>query len=50
MAILICNNCLSENVSIEPTPFGDEDGKRIVNVYRCRDCGMIYVPDFDEAA
>ena len=46
----ICGNCGSENVSFEPTPFDDEDGRRLVNVYRCRDCGEIYVPDFDEPA
>ena len=48
--VYICGNCGSENVSCEPTSFGNEDGARVVNVYRCRDCGEIYVPDFDEAA
>jgi len=47
----ICSNCGSENVAYEPTPFGDEDCARVViKVYRCRDCGVIDVPDFDEAA
>lgn len=49
-AVYICGNCGSENVSYEPTPFNDEDGVRVVKVYRCRDCGDIYVPGFDEAA
>ena len=47
----ICSDCGSENVAYEPTPFGDEDCARVViKVYRCRDCGVIDVPDFDEAA
>jgi len=46
----ICTNCGSENVSHEPTPFGDEDGHLFVSVYRCRDCGLVDVPDFGEAA
>jgi len=45
-----CSECGSVNVSFEPTPFGDEDRPRLINVYRCRDCGTVDVPDFDEAA
>ena len=48
--VYICGNCGGKNISREPTPFGDEDGTRIVVVYRCLNCGVLNVPDFDEAA
>lgn len=46
----ICDDCGGNNISREPTPFNDEDGPRIVVVFRCLDCGVLNVPDFDEAA
>ena len=46
----ICSGCGSTNISYEPTPFGDEDCALVIKVYRCRDCGVVDVPDFDEAA
>ena len=46
----ICDDCGSKHISREPTPFNDEDGTRIVVVYRCLNCGVLNVPDFDEAA
>jgi len=46
----ICSNCGSENVSYKPTPFADDECARLVKVYHCRDCRMIDVPDFDDAA
>ena len=45
-----CDDCGGKNISREPTPFNDEDGTRIVVVYRCLNCGVLNVPDFDEAA
>jgi len=46
----ICDECGGQNVARTPTPFNDEDRPRIVLVYRCLDCGVLSVPDFDEAA
>lgn len=41
-----CYRCGSRRIAFEPTPMDDEDGRRIVRVYRCRDCQAIDVVDF----
>lgn len=42
----VCHSCKGRNVAREPTPFPDEDGPRVIIVYRCRDCGAIDVPGY----
>ena len=46
----ICDECGGKNISREPTPFQDDDGPRIVIVYRCLNCGVLCVPDFEGVA